>query len=335
MVGRLFALLLLSALAPTAYAMGQSLAPAPAYTDEFDAAFNENYSASYWVNCIQVSTELLRPNCFGDRNEAKAIRDETKATDRWLRAGVLTATSLWAQYQQAKSLFEGTQRIARQVKSLLSGWNPNEPEWTLFRVAAATDQLRGLLEAQAEAQNKFNWNDELGRYGMVGDVVAAALTTAEKATGAAADISNQTVAGAMKLDPNARFTIHTVGDSNDGAYFKSLPALAIDAPPTPSPLYAVSGDLQRVSGSRPARSAGTGPMTSAGSELCAALVDDDPAQVVFERFAAQAKGAQITAASVRQDVRAAQTEVRAVADREKEEERISRYNLIYRFLRMF
>jgi hypothetical protein len=357
---RRFLLLLVSLLGVAVPASAQ-------YPDEFEGSVDESKyselvltSPTCTLRGLVAGHGLFHADCFGDPSVAQQEMNEAKGVDRWLRAGVLTFVSIWAQFEQAKDLFTMTRNNVRAIEALLGGWRDDRSLVFVVQLASSTDHLARVAMANANAQKQFDFSGPDNRFGVVGTVVGNALGIAEAAHLTAASLSEQTTRTMLALNPDADVDLLALGTDEDRNAMADLPPLPLDAPADAETFYAQLlssgtgggmsgvGGPQGVSGRRARTQLVTyapisiqmrigpgGPQMAAGNPLCTIDSETLTPQVMFERAAAAAKGSQTAVVGVRGEVGTTRDEVRMVSDREREESRMRRLLGLLRFYQNF
>lgn len=101
-----------------------------------------------WLVCggeMSVSAGLglmdVNAECFTDKTQENAKREEVVAHDRWIRSGVLVAAQVWVMIEQAKNIYQSTKSLEKVYDSIFKADRSRSGQAILTRIADNVDGL--------------------------------------------------------------------------------------------------------------------------------------------------------------------------------------------------
>jgi hypothetical protein len=314
---------------PAARAQGQGFQP-PEYYGE--SGLDIGWDQMLWHPECEMAMPVtgdFRADCIASAQDEDAVRQQLSAQDRGLRAGVLMLAQVWAAVETMKELVSTGHDMYAQYVSLVHHFDQHKPSLAVIRIADATDDLTSHMETLSNPQLAGALPMEDQRFGVVNALAIRALGIARDGEVANNSYNDALTGVTYRLGKDGRVALLAFNGDSAGIG-TGLPPLPVDAPPdaftnygNELQVYAAAGQLGPANG----RSAAFGPQfagelaaQTSGQTQCVVPEDTDnmdPA-VMFTRVATMIHGARTAIQVPMADVAVAREEVRALAEREKE-----------------
>jgi hypothetical protein len=316
--------------------------PAPDWEDPTTINYSEWEANLHPFDCTWPvpGMEYFDAECLSDQTQSEAARIETKAADRWVRAGLLFIGQLLAGVEFVKNTIQDGKAIASNLISITKGFDAAQPEQVAIRLAHQSDRLDETLTRVTSVMTQDSGAFRTNRYEEVEAIVLRALNIGKDVDLAAVSLSDQTTAMQMRLS-GGNLKVIEAGEIKEDV--QAPPPLPEDAETGPSLAAARTLSVDGVQFvslggpslvGRPAR--GAAPDAPADNGACAVPEDRsevDP-MVVYQRSIALAKGAQTASLAPAADAQQAEEQLRAIQAREEQLERDSRRSAIFSSLRI-
>lgn len=95
-------------------------------------------------------------DCFGDRSAEDANREAAHAGSVWWRSGLANVASILQLVEQAASQFQSFKGLFNTIKDALGGFDPENPERTIYRLSYASDVAIHRMDQHDYAQGRLS-----------------------------------------------------------------------------------------------------------------------------------------------------------------------------------
>ena len=328
--------------------------------NQFESPSGLDYSEWNWPLCISPTNPgngFVDPQCLSDETEENTTREEVKAEDRWLRAGLLMLAQVWSGVETLRDIIQRGEHVVQTVDRLIHGTTRLLPHAVAVRLMDASDAAEDRLHQAEHLATAIPFNGGEVRYADLHTLAMRALGVARDAQSVATTLADQASGLQSRLEQTG-LTLVTVGAGPSTNGQTDFPPLPDDADSSAMAVYSTVTTLPSAtvaSRSGPARgfaavrdvspsasqtdSDGTaGADTTSGADAGAScpLSDDDAPdpQVEYVRTSVMAKGAETSTAATLADVQQTRDEIRTLREREAEAEREAFWLNFLHFIKM-